>query len=154
VGSEAAGARECAQPLPSEEEHLKRLHGLPPGRQDQNLFLTDLNVPRLLDSGAGQRTPVFSPSGRERSGEQKHATKEAGSYLGLLDFVYHSTLGLRVMQKRKKERKTRPKHSPQAETPHTPLYREVEPEQWLQRHPEAGSSWPSWPKASHPHGGP
>jgi len=28
-------------------------------------------------------------------------------------------------------------------------YRAVEPEQWLQRHPEAGSSWPSWPKASH-----
>ena len=27
-------------------------------------------------------------------------------------------------------------------------YRAVEPEQWLQRHPEAGSSWPSWPKAS------
>ena len=26
-------------------------------------------------------------------------------------------------------------------------YRAVEPEQWLQRHPEAGSSWPSWPKA-------
>ena len=25
----------------------------------------------------------------------------------------------------------------------------VEPEQWLQRHPEAGSSWPSWPQASH-----
>jgi len=25
-------------------------------------------------------------------------------------------------------------------------YRAVEPEQWLQRHPEAGSSWPSWPK--------
>jgi len=28
-------------------------------------------------------------------------------------------------------------------------YRAVEPEQWLQRHPEAGSSWPSWPQASH-----
>ena len=28
--------------------------------------------------------------------------------------------------------------------------RAVEPEQWLQRHPEAGSSWPSWPKASQP----
>jgi len=27
--------------------------------------------------------------------------------------------------------------------------RAVEPEQWLQCHPEAGSSWPSWPKASH-----
>ena len=26
--------------------------------------------------------------------------------------------------------------------------RAVEPEQWLQRHPEAGSSWTSWPKAS------
>jgi len=26
----------------------------------------------------------------------------------------------------------------------------VEPEQWLQRHPEAGSSWPSWPEASYP----
>ena len=24
----------------------------------------------------------------------------------------------------------------------------MEPEQWLQRHPEAGLSWPSWPKAS------
>ena len=27
-------------------------------------------------------------------------------------------------------------------------YRAVEPEQWLQRHPDVGSSWPSWPKAS------
>ena len=27
-------------------------------------------------------------------------------------------------------------------------YRAVEPEQWLQRHPEAGSSWPSWPTVS------
>ena len=26
-------------------------------------------------------------------------------------------------------------------------YRAVEPAQWLNRHPEAGSSWPSWPKA-------
>ena len=26
----------------------------------------------------------------------------------------------------------------------------MEPEQWLQRHPEAGSSWPNWPEASHP----
>ena len=28
-------------------------------------------------------------------------------------------------------------------------YRAVEPEQRLQRHPEAGSSWPSWPQTSH-----
>ena len=28
-------------------------------------------------------------------------------------------------------------------------YRAVEQEQWLQRQPEAGSSWPSWPRASH-----
>ena len=25
-------------------------------------------------------------------------------------------------------------------------HRAVEPEQWLQRHPEAGSFWPSWPR--------
>ena len=30
-------------------------------------------------------------------------------------------------------------------------YRAVEPEQWLQRHPEAGSFWPSWRQASHTH---
>jgi len=28
---------------------------------------------------------------------------EAGSYLRLIDFVYHSTLGLRVIKKEKKE---------------------------------------------------
>ena len=28
---------------------------------------------------------------------------EAGSYLRLIDFVYHSTLGLRVIKKKKKE---------------------------------------------------
>ena len=28
-------------------------------------------------------------------------------------------------------------------------YRTVEPEQWLQRHPEAGSSWPSWLRSSY-----
>jgi hypothetical protein len=28
-------------------------------------------------------------------------------------------------------------------------YRAVEPEQWLQRHPDAGSSWSIWPQASH-----
>ena len=29
---------------------------------------------------------------------------EAGSYLRLIDFVYHSTLGLRVMKKKKKRK--------------------------------------------------
>ena len=28
-------------------------------------------------------------------------------------------------------------------------YRAVEPEKWLQRHPEAGSSWSSWPRSSY-----
>jgi len=28
---------------------------------------------------------------------------EAGSYLRLMDFVYHSTLGLRVIKKKKKQ---------------------------------------------------
>ena len=30
---------------------------------------------------------------------------EAGSYLRLIDFVHHSTLGLRVIQKKKKKKK-------------------------------------------------
>ena len=127
---------------------------------------------------------------------------EAGSYLRLIDFVYHSTLDLRVIKKRRyiinaslhyfallKKIWTRAKlaallgnsqkltfksfryvsgssgagrnsaHAPAAlssddvfqET--SARYRAVEPEQWLQRHPEAGSSWPSWPKASHPQQG-
>jgi len=32
---------------------------------------------------------------------------EAGSYLRLIDFVYHSTLGLRVIKKKKKKTTTR-----------------------------------------------
>ena len=32
---------------------------------------------------------------------------EAGSYLRLMDFVNHSTLGLRVIQKKKKKKKPR-----------------------------------------------
>ena len=31
---------------------------------------------------------------------------EAGSNLRLIDFVYHSTLGLRVIQKKRKEHRT------------------------------------------------
>ena len=31
---------------------------------------------------------------------------EAGSYLRLIDFVYHSTLGVRVIKKKKKKKKT------------------------------------------------
>ena len=37
---------------------------------------------------------------------------------------------------------------PSATSARTTRYKAAEPEQWLQRHPEAGSSWPSWPKAS------
>jgi hypothetical protein len=32
-----------------------------------------------------------------------HSGSEAGSYLRLIDFVYHSILGLRVIQKKKKK---------------------------------------------------
>jgi len=34
------------------------------------------------------------------------SSSEAGSYLRLMDFVYHSTLGLRVIKKKKKKKKT------------------------------------------------
>jgi len=33
---------------------------------------------------------------------------EAGSYLWLIDFVYHSTLGVRVIKKRKKKEREVP----------------------------------------------
>ena len=33
---------------------------------------------------------------------------EAGSYLRLIDFVYHSTLGLRVIKKKKRQARTAP----------------------------------------------
>jgi len=37
------------------------------------------------------------------SGEITSVGSEAGSYLRLIDFVYHSTLGLRVIKKKKKK---------------------------------------------------
>jgi len=36
---------------------------------------------------------------------------EAGLYLRLIDFVYHSTLGLRVIKKKKKEHFFAPTHT-------------------------------------------
>ena len=38
----------------------------------------------------------------ESWGEGDWGTGEAGSYLRRIDFVYHSTLGLRVIKKKKK----------------------------------------------------
>ena len=35
---------------------------------------------------------------------------EAGLYLRLIDFVYHSTLGLRVIKKKKSRREHLPEH--------------------------------------------
>ena len=34
-----------------------------------------------------------------------YSGSEAGSYLRLIDFVYHSTLGLRAIKKQKKKKK-------------------------------------------------
>jgi len=36
------------------------------------------------------------------------SVSEAGSYLRLIDFVYHSTLGLRVIKKKKKRERAAP----------------------------------------------
>ena len=49
---------------------------------------------------------------RQRRGEHNYFTEmcsgsEAGSYLGLIDFEYHSTLGLRVIKKRRRGEGTR-----------------------------------------------
>ena len=37
-----------------------------------------------------------------------YSGSEAGSYLRLVDFVYHSTLGLRVIKKKKKNEAPKP----------------------------------------------
>ena len=49
-------------------------------------------------------TPMADPSIEPGS--------EAGSYVRLIDFVYHSTLGLRVIQKKKKRAVHRTRHTP------------------------------------------
>ena len=58
----------------------------------------------------GSRRRRSSPSGGERTFEKNHFTEmcsgsEAGSYERLMDFVYHSSLGLRVIQKKQKARR-------------------------------------------------
>ena len=88
------------------------------------------------------------------------SSSEAGSYLRLIDFVHHSTLGLRVIKKkRRRERYTESECDAQRERQWGGGGHGARPlmqtqvcvggsEQWHQRHPEAGSSWPNWPKAS------
>jgi len=47
-----------------------------------------------------QTLALFQPLASE-----KCSGSEASSYLRLIDFVYHSTLGLRVIEKEKKKKK-------------------------------------------------
>ena len=61
----------------------------------------------------GTRCTLFWPGGMPppvgRAGDRNNyftemcSGSEAGSYLRLIDFVYHSTLGLRVIKRRRKE---------------------------------------------------
>ena len=57
----------------------------------------------MRGSGFGVRTGVRgSGCGVRGSGFRVCSGSEADSYLRLIDFVYHSTLGLRVIKKKKK----------------------------------------------------
>ena len=57
----------------------------------------------------GVHTSVWGLGSRSQLGNNYLAEmcsgSEAGSYLRLIDFVYHSTLGLRVIKKKKKSRR-------------------------------------------------
>ena len=73
---------------------------------------------------------------------------EAGSYLRLIDFVYHSTLGLRVKKKKKKETCTEEVQAKSLQlqfplrTRHTLEPMAPTPSQWLQRVPSCLFSLP------------
>jgi len=51
-----------------------------------------------------RRTSGYEPFERERERQVDLCGSEAGSYLRPIDFVHHSTLGLRVTKKKKKDR--------------------------------------------------
>jgi len=63
-----------------------------PQAQNVNLRI----VPYSLDSGTGRELPGNRTKPLMCSGS------EAGSYLRLIDFVYHSALGSKVIKKKKK----------------------------------------------------
>jgi len=46
---------------------------------------------------------IFAPDKHARGTTEMCSGSEAGSYSRLIDFVYHSTLGLRVIKKEKSE---------------------------------------------------
>ena len=56
--------------------------------------MTVVCVPYFLDSRTLDKPPTEE--------QEKTGGSEAGSYLRLKDFVYHSTLGLRLRKKKKK----------------------------------------------------
>ena len=78
-----------------------------PERQDQNLVLIVLYAPSSLGSGVqnvaqlpnlGSRTDLCSSQFENHYFTKMCSGSEAGSNSRLIDFVYHSTLGLRVIK--------------------------------------------------------
>jgi len=72
------------------------------------------------ENGGGARLGLVLLQDRRVAGQRMHlqfennyfteicSGSEAGSYLRLIDFVYHSTLGLRVIKKKKRSMHLRP----------------------------------------------
>jgi len=54
---------------------------------------------------------TFSEVSSEEPAQATSSGSEAGSYLRLIDFVYHSTLGLRVIKKKKRRTRSSDKHA-------------------------------------------
>ena len=80
------------------------------GTQGQHLAVTVVCVPHSLDSGHGMKGMWYSAQFKSNYFTEVCSGSEAGSYLRLIDFLYHSTLGLRVIKKKKYRQVTTPGH--------------------------------------------
>ena len=108
----------------AKREQLKRFHRLFPERQGHNLALTVLHAPSSLDGGSEAQVLLLLPAAREAAPN--------------LRMAHSSRTQSGTTQGRRENPRTQSSDDAFQET--SARYRAVEPEQWLQRHPAAGSS--------------
>jgi len=107
AGLRQLGARHRHQAVRVPQDRGKRETGiLLPNNQRQHSFFGWIRSP--LPTDRGYETRVCVPQDRGNEFTEMCSGSEAGSYLRRIDFVYHSTLGLRVIKKKKKKKVTKP----------------------------------------------
>ena len=88
----------------AEREQLKTFEGLLPTSQGQNLAFTVLHVPYSLDSSGGtdsEPSPLVEDSTIFPQACTRNPPSRGGSYLRLIDMCITSTLGWKVIKKKK-----------------------------------------------------